>query len=181
MESKNKTTPRISLVYSTTENRVIGKQGRLVAHIPEDLKRFKSLTDGGVVIMGSATYFSLPGSARPLKNRINIVLTRDASLKLPGVKIYHDLKQAIADHKDRNIWIIGGGNVLKQAIGLADEIRLTLIHQELAGDTVSPVINAAEWKITQQSEHMTHDKFTYHYIDYRRRRSHDDPKEENNP
>lgn len=160
----------IRLIYSTTPERVIGRQGRLVAHIPADLKRFAQLTDGAVVIMGLGTWNSLPGKQRPLKNRTNIVLTTNTSMKLPGATIYHSLNSAIADHNDRDIWIIGGGKVLKQSMKIAEEIRLTSILNNLNGDCYSPEINESEWLEVSRSEILSSGNLRYRYIDYRRQK-----------
>jgi len=159
----------IRLIYNTTKDgNVIGNKGKLAAYIPEDLKRFKELTTGGVVVMGYNTYASLPGKQRPLKDRINIVLSRDPNLKLHNVKVYHSINSAIQDYNDKDIWIIGGGEILKQTISLADEIKLTLVHNKLSGDITSPEIPLTDWKVVHESEIFESGMFKYQYIDYRR-------------
>ena len=159
----------VNLIYSATENRVIGNRGRLVAMIPEDLKQFKELTTGGVVIMGSATYNSLPAKRRPLKDRTNIVLSRDPRYKVHGCKVYHDLHDAIKDHGDQAIWVIGGGDVFKQAIDVADKIYLTTVYADLPGDTYAPEIDPDRWHPVYMSEKLTHADLTYRYTHYEKK------------
>lgn len=158
----------IRLIYATTTNRVIGRNGKLVAVLPEDLKRFAILTTGAVVLYGLNTYWSLPGRSRPLPKRTNIVLSGDTSLHLQGCHVYNSLDKALEDYKDQDIWIIGGGKVLRQAILIADEIRLTLIHQPLAGDVLSPVISPEEWIISSEGPILTSGTLKYQYVDYKR-------------
>ena len=159
----------IKLIYAATEDRVIGNKGKLPWHLPGDLKRFQQMTTNNVVVMGYSTYSSLPGKKRPLKNRTNIVLSRDLNLKLHGALVYHSLNTVLADYNDRNIYIIGGGEVLKQAIAFADEIHLTSIMNKIVGDTVSPIIDPAVWQMVSKSETMTEGTIRYCYIDYKRK------------
>ena len=159
----------VKLIYAATEDRVIGSKGKLPWHLPSDLKRFQQKTTGQVVVMGSGTYFSLPGKKRPLKDRLNIVLTRNPSLKLHGVTISQSLNSVISDYNDRDIYIIGGGEVLKHAINFADEIHLTSILNKIVGDTVSPIIDPAVWQVVSQSEVMEENGIRYRYIDYKRK------------
>lgn len=159
----------VNLIYNATEDRVIGHRGKLTAMIPDDLKRFQKLTTGGVVIMGSVTYSSIPSKKRPLKDRINIVLSRDPRYKVHGCRVYNSLNSAIADYNDKEIWIIGGGEVLKQAILVADKIHLTLVHNKIVGDTYSPIIDPATWRQVEISDVMSYGTFQYQFVTYERR------------
>lgn len=165
--------PKVRLIYACTEDRVIGRQGRLPWHITPDMKRFAELTTGAVAVMGSGTWFSLPGKQRPLKDRVNIVLSRSDDLKLPGATISQSLNSVLADYNDRDIWIIGGGQILKQAIKheSVDEIYLTLIHTKVAGDCTSPIIDPTVWELTDRSDMQQHDTYRYQYLIYKRRRT----------
>lgn len=159
----------VNLIYAATQDRVIGNRGRLPWVLPQDLKRFQQLTMDGVVIMGSVTYSSIPAKKRPLKGRTNIVLSRDPQYKVANCRVYDSLKSAIADYNDKPIWIIGGGDVLKQSMDLADKIYLTLIHNKITGDTLSPIIDPAVWEQTERSEMMTEGAIRYQYVTYNRR------------
>lgn len=164
-----KTKPCVRLIYAATIDRVIGSKGKLPFHLPGDLKRFQQMTMGGVLVMGSATHFSIPAKKRPLKGRTNVVLTRDSTLKLHGVIMAHSLNSIRADYSDKDIWIIGGGEVLKQAILFADRIHLTLVHNEIVGDTLSPIIDPVIWREESKSEIITEGTVKYQYIDYIRK------------
>ena len=124
---------RLIIIAAIAHNRVIGKNGTVPWHIPEDLKRFKQLTTGHTVIMGRKTFESLD---RPLSNRSNIVIT---SQYINGIKTYPSLDfalQALKNEKD--LFVIGGGRVFAQALKLADELRLTLVDRDVEGDTFFP-------------------------------------------
>lgn len=159
----------VNLIYAATQDRVIGNRGRLPWVLPQDLKRFQQLTMDGVVIMGSVTYSSIPAKKRPLKGRTNIVLSRDPHYKVANCRVYDSLKSAIADYNDKPVWIIGGGDVLKQSMDLADKIYLTLIHNKIAGDTLSPIIDPTVWEQTERSDMLSEGAIRYQYVNYARR------------
>ncbi len=130
--------PLISIIAATGSNRELGKDNKLLCHIPQDFKRFKDLTLNHPVIMGRKTYESI-GKALP--NRINIIITRDNNYKLENCLVTHSLEEAIeiAKTKDnKEIFIIGGGQVYKQAINLADKLYLTIVKGSFDADTYFP-------------------------------------------
>lgn len=139
--------PRVSLVVAMAENNVIGKDGDLPWHIPADLKHFKSVTMGKPIVMGRRTYESI---GRPLPGRLNIVVTRDPSRQWDGVEAVQSLSGALdraaADGADE-IMIIGGGDLYRAALPLAQRIYLTRVHESVEGDTVFPDLDPAEWRI----------------------------------
>lgn len=100
-----------SIVAAVDSEQGIGRKGKLPWHIPEDLAFFKKLTTGGVVIMGRKTWDSLPDSVRPLPNRINVVLSRERGLQLPGAEVVDFLDTALMRHSDKKVFVIGGGSV----------------------------------------------------------------------
>ena len=138
----------ISIIVAIGKNRELGKENKLLWHIPEDFKRFKNLTSGHVVIMGRKTYESLPEKFRPLPSRTNIVITRNQAWTPLGCTVYHSLEEAIekeatfassfakasADKKASasrgEIFIIGGASIYKQGIKYADKLYLTLVEKE---------------------------------------------------
>ncbi|MFA5770179.1 MAG: dihydrofolate reductase [Patescibacteria group bacterium] len=135
----------ISIIAAIGKNRELGKDNKLLWHIPEDFKRFKDITSGHVVIMGRKTYESLPKKFRPLPNRVNIVITRDINYKVDGVMVYHSLEEAvkitnyklqitnkfqISNFKFDEIFIIGGASIYEQGIKYADKLYLTLVDKE---------------------------------------------------
>lgn len=134
--------PTISIIAAISENRALGKNNKLLWHIPQDLKRFKALTTGHPIIMGRKTFESI---GRPLPNRFNIVLTRDALRHEEEIHFVPDLVGAIKlaeklemNHKNPEIFIIGGGNIYAQALPLADKLYLTLVKGNFDADTFFP-------------------------------------------
>ena len=150
----------ITLIAASSSNRVIGKDNRLIWHIPGDLKRFKEITSGHTILMGRKTFESI---GKPLPNRKNIVLTRDKDWKAEGVTTIIDIK----DIKDEDLFIIGGGEIYRMFIDISDKIERTLIDKEFEGDTYFPNIGN-EW-IEQKRETLNCPEFTYHYITYARK------------
>ncbi len=136
--------PKISIIAALAENGVIGKKGSgLLWHIPEDMRRFKEITTGHTVIMGRKTYETI---GKPLPNRTNIIITRDKNYSAPGCIVTHSLEEALrlatlAQGKapeGNEIFIMGGGEIYEQAIGLADKLYLTLVHKNFEGDVYFP-------------------------------------------
>ncbi len=138
--------PRMSLVVAMAENNVIGRDGDLPWHIPADLKHFKAVTMGKPIVMGRRTYESI---GRPLPGRLNIVVTRDPSRQWDGVEAVQSLPDALdraaADGADE-IMIIGGGDLYRAALPLAQRIYLTRVHEAVEGDTVFPDLDPSEWR-----------------------------------
>ncbi len=124
----------ISLVVARSENAVIGKDGRIPWHIPQDFAHFKELTYGHPIIMGRNTFESI---GRPLPGRTSIVITRQADYAKEGVTVVHSLKDAIelAKTLDDEIFIIGGSQIYEQSFDFADEIVVSEIPGEYEGDT----------------------------------------------
>jgi dihydrofolate reductase len=124
---------KLIIIAAIARNRVIGKNGKLPWHIPEDLTHFKQLTTGHTVIMGRKTFDSFEN---PLPNRINIVIT---SRVINGVKSYPSLEYALEALKnEKEVFVIGGGRLFANALRLADELRLTLVDRDVDGDTYFP-------------------------------------------
>ena len=119
----------ISIIAAIGKNRELGKNNKLLWHIPEDFKKFKQLTSGHIVIMGRKTFESI---GKPLPNRINIIVTRNRSWTPLGCTVCYSLEEAInlAKKKINEIFIIGGAEIYKQGIQYADKLYLTLVNQE---------------------------------------------------
>lgn len=130
--------PVISAIAAIAENRALGKDNKLLFHIPEDMKRFKELTTGHVVIMGRKTYESI---GRPLKNRTNIVVTRRSTPEVEGITVKHSIEEAIEYAKTietEEIFIIGGGEIYTQALPFTDRLYLTIVKGSPEADTFFP-------------------------------------------
>jgi dihydrofolate reductase len=153
----------ISLVVAATENNVIGKNNKLLWHLPNDLRFFKNTTWAMPVIMGRKTFDSL---GKPLTGRTNIVITRQNGWNADGVKVVKNLEEGLieASHADaKEAFVIGGGEIFKQSMPLAHKIYLTRIHTTLEGDTFFPAINDTEWKLVSNLDFEADDKHAFAY------------------
>lgn len=154
----------ISLIAALTTNRVIGKDNTLPWHLPDDMKYFMRTTSGHAVIMGRKNYESIPEKFRPLPNRKNIVLSRDASYAAPGCSVFHDTTQALAAAREfgaDEIFIIGGAAIYREFLPVADRLYLTEIHSSLEGDTFFPPVNPSEWIEVKRETHPSDDRHAY--------------------
>ena len=133
----------VSIVVATAQNNVIGNDNDLIWHLPADLKHFKSVTSGSSILMGRKTYESI---GRPLPKRENIIITRQTGLLIEGCVVLNSLQEAINKAESEEVFIIGGGEIYKQAMEIADKIYLTKIHQDFEGDTMFPEIDPNVWK-----------------------------------
>jgi dihydrofolate reductase len=142
---------RVSLIVAMASNRCIGMNNELPWRLPEDLKYFKQVTSGKAIIMGRATYDSL---GRPLPNRTNIVMTRDANWEGPiGTRVVHSLEAALAlaeavavsNYQDEVV-VIGGAQIYAQLLPQVDRLYITEVHTVVAGDAFFPELNAADWQ-----------------------------------
>jgi dihydrofolate reductase len=142
----------ISLIYAQSRNGVIGRDGGLPWHISSDLKRFKELTMGKPVIMGRKTWDSLP--RRPLVGRVNIVVTRQRDFADTGAVVANSLDQALRAAGDTpEICVIGGAEIYRLFLPLAQRIYLTEVDLEVAGNALAPILKIGEWKLVS-SEHL---------------------------
>lgn len=158
-----------SLIVAVAENGVIGGQNRLLWHISEDLRRFKTLTSGHPVIMGRKTFESL---GRPLPNRTNVVITRQA-IELPGCTVVHSLDEALARFGDEEeVFVIGGAQIYAEALPRADRFYLTRVGHAYEGDTRFPAWDPAEWRLTGSESYPRGAEYPYPFTfeTYERRR-----------
>lgn len=150
------------------ENRVIGIHNTLPWRLPADLRHFRQLTTGHHVIMGRRNYESI---GKPLPDRHNIILTRNPSYRAPGCQVKNSLGEALQDiQNDPEIFIIGGAEIYRQALGLADRLYLTLVHAEINGDTYFPEFDRRDWKeITRtRNEADERNPYAYSFVTYDR-------------
>ena len=159
-----------TIIVAAGEDNAIGKDNDLIWHLSDDLKRFKSLTNGHHIIMGRKTFESFP---KPLPNRTHIVITRQNDYKVPdGVIVVNNMEDALdAARSDKQPFIIGGGEIYKQSMGLADKIEITRVHHSFPdADTFFPAIDLSKWKETARKEHAKDDKheFAFTFLTYER-------------
>lgn len=135
----------IGLIWAQAANGVIGKDGTMPWHLPEDFEHFRRTTAGHPVIMGRRTWESLPALFRPLAGRTNVVITSDPEWSSAGAIRAGSLHTALASASGKpgsdQVWIIGGGTVYREAMPLADTAVITMIDSDIAGDTYAPVLS----------------------------------------
>ena len=151
----------ISLIAAIDENRGLGKENKLLCHLPADLKHFKEITLGKPIIMGRKTYNSI-GKALP--GRMNIVLSKQA-LTFEDVSVVDSLQQAIELAElttgAREVMIIGGANLFMQALPIAQQIYLTVIHAHFDADVFFPELDSTVWHCDEEIERQHDEKNTY--------------------
>jgi dihydrofolate reductase len=151
----------ISLIVAAAENNAIGKDNQLLWHLPNDLKFFKNTTWGMPVIMGRKTFEAVN---KPLPGRFNIVITRQADWKAEGTIVATDLQDALQKAKETNcneIFVIGGGEIYKQSMEIADKIYITRVHANFDADTFFPEIDESKWQLTHNQDFGVDEKHKY--------------------
>lgn len=151
---------RISLVVAMDENGLIGRDGQLPWRLPEDLKHFRRLTLGKTVLMGRKTWQSL---GKPLEGRRNWVLSRDASFRPAGCEVFGALEQALAAPREGELVVIGGAELYRQTLPLADTMHLTRVHARVDGDTRFPAWSAADFRQTAVVDHPADARHAHAY------------------
>lgn len=147
--------PPITLIVARAQNGVIGRGGKLPWHIPADLKRFKALTMGSVMVMGRKTFESLPGL---LPGRRHIVMTRDHGWSADGGQVAHDVGEALEIAGGERISVIGGADVFGLFLPLAERIELTDVLADIPGDTfVEDPRRSGEWREIWTEDHSAED------------------------
>lgn len=157
--------PKISMIAAIASGRALGKNGRLIYYIPEDLKRFKKLTAGRPIIMGRKTFESI---GRPLPNRTNIIITHEPEYLMEGAIVTHSLEEALRQAQDieTEVFVIGGGQIYQQAIRLADKLYLTIVEGNPDADTFFPPYSDFKGVIFEE-EHES-DGLKYKFLDLER-------------
>lgn len=157
----------LTLIAATSTNNALGKDNQLVWHLPLDFKRFKALTSEHYIIMGRKTFESFP---KPLPNRTHVIITRNKNYEAPdGCIVVSSLEKAIEIcPKNEEIFIIGGGEIYKQSIDIADKVELTRVHTTVEADTFFPEIDSEKWKIVFEEQHAKDEKhaFDFTFITY---------------
>ena len=151
----------INIIVAMSKNRVIGNNNTLIWHLPEDLRRFKDLTTGNTLVMGRKTYESI---GNPLPNRRRSFITRDTNYLVDGCEVVNSLEEALL-LSNSDCFIIGGGEIYRQAIDIADRLYITTIDKEFEGDTTFPEIR--EWYESDCQE-FSNDELSWSFIQYER-------------
>jgi len=151
----------IILIAAVAENNALGKNNDLLWHLPNDFKHFKETTSGHHIIMGRKTFESFP---KPLPNRTHIIITRQIDYHYDGCIVVQNLEKAIsACPKEEDIFIIGGGEIYKQSISIADKLEITRVHQAFDADVFFPEIDLTVWELTSEIFYSKDKKHLYDY------------------
>jgi dihydrofolate reductase len=152
----------LTIIVAVADNFAIGKDNRLLCHIPGDLKRFKEITSGHSVIMGKRTWESLPN--RPLPNRRNMVLTDQPDEIIEGCVMAYSIEDVMNKLAvDTENFIIGGGMVYRQFLPLADKLLITRVYKSFEADAFFPEVKENEWVLESEEEHAEFEEFRFSY------------------
>ena len=155
---------KISIIVAMSQNSVIGLRNELPWHISEDLKNFKKITLNHSVIMGRKTYYSI---GKPLKDRKNIVISRDTSLKIDGVEVVNSLEKAILKTEESSeIFIIGGQQIYSIALPLATHMYITKVNGIFDGDAFFPDYVEDEWREIAREDLITDKDLRFSFLKY---------------
>lgn len=161
----------MNLIVAVDEKWGIGKDGGLLAHLPEDMKYFRETTRGRTVIMGRKTLESFPGG-KPLKNRVNMVLSRSSDYAPEGVQVYHsveDVLEAVRECSGEDIFVIGGGMIYREFLPYCNKAYVTFIHRTFDVDTDFENLDQDEgWLLESAGSKMEHEGISFEFRIYRR-------------
>jgi dihydrofolate reductase len=161
---------RVALVAALARGGVIGRDGRIPWHLPEDIAHFRELTMGYPVVMGRRTWDSLPDRFRPLPGRRNIVVTRNPGWQGIGAERAASLEAALElAVEDERVFVIGGAQLYAEALAVADELLLTEINADVDGDTVFPPFDEAVFTEVAREAHLAADGTAFAFVTYARR------------
>jgi len=151
----------IVMIAAAAENNALGKDNQLLWHLPDDFKRFKTLTTGHYIIMGRKTFESFP---KPLPNRTHVIITRQNHYQYDGCIIVDSIEKAIATvPKNETAFLIGGGEIYLQGLPFCDAIELTRVHESFEADTFFPEIDASVWRLVNAQTHPKDEKHKYDF------------------
>lgn len=151
----------ITIIAAVADNNALGKNNELLWHLPNDFKRFKSITTGHYIIMGRKTFESFP---KPLPNRTHVIITRQKNYSYDGCIIVDSLQNALATcSKEKEVFIIGGGEIYKQSIEIADKLDITKVHNTFKADTFFPEIDLDKWNLIASEFHPKDEKHLFDF------------------
>jgi dihydrofolate reductase len=162
----------MNLIVAVDKNWAIGRNNKLLVSIPADMKFFRETTTGKVVVMGRKTLESFPGG-KPLKNRVNVVLTRDAAYKAEGAVVVHNMDELhaeLAKYASEDIYVIGGESIYRQLLDECDVAHITKIDFAYEADAWFPNLDELpQWQITADSEEQTYFDLEYYFYKYEKK------------
>lgn len=158
-----------TLIAAIDRNNALGKNNELIWHLPADLSRFKNTTSGHHILMGRNTYESI---GKPLPNRTSVVISRNPEYRAEGCTVVNSLEAALeVAKKDPSPFVIGGAQIYREAMLIADRLDITEVHHEFDADVFFPKIDPAIWKETERKRYNADEKnpYPYSFVRYRRR------------
>ena len=159
--SQNNSKNTVTLIAAASENNIIGKDNKLIWRLSDDLKHFKELTKGHFVIMGRKTFESMP---KALPNRTNVIITRKTDYKAENAIVVNSLEKALkVAESDNQPFVIGGGEIYKLSMEIADRIELTRVHTSIEGDTSFPEIDLEKWQEVKNEKRLKNEKNEYDF------------------
>lgn len=162
----------MQMIVAAAENWAIGRDGALLWHIPEDMKFFRNMTTGNVVVMGRKTLDSFPGG-KPLKNRTNLVLTRERGFSRAGVLTVHSVDEAVEQLKaygPEQVFVAGGGDIYRQFLPLCDTAYVTRVYKSFQADTFFPDLDQdPDWELSYTGEKKGWDGLSFAFTTYKRK------------
>ncbi len=164
---------KLSAIVAMSENRVIGRHNQLPWHLPADLKHFKTLTSGHTIIMGRKTHEAI---GRPLPQRTNIVITTNPHYNANGCIVVHSLEEALNHHahaEEKEIFIIGGEQIYRQALKHVQRLYLTIVHHDIDGDAFFPEFDMHAWQEVSRVTHPADEQhaFAFSFVQLQRHHS----------
>ncbi len=164
---------KISMIAAIGQNLVIGKDNDLIWHLPDDMKFFMQKTSGHHVVMGRKNFESIPEKYRPLPNRVNIIITRQTDYQAEGALVVHSLDESLKiaeEAGEKEVFIIGGGEIYSLGLEKADVLYLTEIHESFDGDAFFPEFDRKNWEETARTHHMKDSRhaYSFDFVTYKR-------------
>jgi dihydrofolate reductase len=159
----------VSLIVAADERNAIGKGGAMPWHLPDELKYFRSVTEGKPVVMGRKTWESLPPNRKPLPGRRNIVVTRQPGYEAPGADVVPGVDEAVklASLSSDEVFIIGGGQLYGYGLEIADRLYFTRVHTEIEGaDAFFPTVDFLDWREVSRVEHPADEKHAFSFTQF---------------
>jgi len=149
------------LIAATSLNNALGKDNKIIWHLPDDFKRFKELTSGHYIIMGRKTFESFP---KPLPNRTHVVITRQENYQPEDCIVVNSIEDAFAIcPKDEDVFLIGGAEIYELGLPYVDKIELTLIKETFEADAFLPKIDFSKWELIQEEFHLKDEKHAHEF------------------
>jgi dihydrofolate reductase len=149
------------LIAATSLNNALGKDNKIIWHLPDDFKRFKELTSGHYIIMGRKTFESFP---KPLPNRTHVVITRQENYHPESCIVVNSIEDAFAIcPKDEDVFLIGGAEIYELGLPYVDKIELTLINETFEADAFLPEIDFSKWELIQEEFHLKDEKHAHEF------------------